>query len=220
METSVHCLFLLVFASCSTWSTAVKSKEPFQWLNSGDSLTMQCSTTETDYEGVYLIQGLNEDEEIFFLFGRNKKLTPGKGYESRLQTKGELNNLQVTLANMTVDDSGVYWCKYRRMDNKTGRTERFGGDGSSMVVVNGRPCPEVEEKVLPSNLVIVSAISAGSVFLLCLTLLLIWLVPRMKKSMGRRHGHARRSDSVYEDMRKSHASHRAHQPPYQTNQYP
>ncbi|XP_064180242.1 uncharacterized protein LOC135248995 isoform X1 [Anguilla rostrata] len=219
METSVHCLFLLVFASCSTWSTAVKSKQRFRWLNSGDSLTMQCSTTETDYEGVYLVQGLDEDEEIFFLFRESMKLTPREGYESRLRTEGELNNLKITLANMTEDDSSVYWCKYRRRDDETGRTERFGGNGSIMVVVNGRPCPKVEETVLPSNLVIVSAISAG-LFLLCLTVLLIWLVPRMKKSMGKRHGHARRSDSVYKDMRKSNASHRAHQPPYQTNQYP
>ncbi|KAJ8264073.1 hypothetical protein GJAV_G00144790 [Gymnothorax javanicus] len=222
MATLLHCFILLVLVSSSSWSADVKSKDQFQWLNSGESFTMRCSTTETDVEGLYLRLGLDTKKEVFYLHGQSKKLTTGEKYSSRLQTAGIANNLEIKLANMTEDDSGVYLCEYTRLNSKTGSPVDFAGQGSKMVVVNGRQCntTNAHGTVLTSSLVMVSAISAASVLLLCLTVLLLWLVPKMKKSMRKRHGHARRSDSVYEDMRKTSSLHKAHQPSQPTNHFP
>ncbi|XP_061088518.1 uncharacterized protein si:rp71-81e14.2 [Conger conger] len=208
MATSLYCFILLVFTSLSTWSAEVRSNKQFVWLDNGDSFSMQCSTTKNDSKGLYLVWGLHEEKELFYLHGSSSKLTVNKDYRGRLQTEGKLKNIKIKLPNMTEDDSGVYWCKYQSTDNKV-------TVNGSMVVVNGRQCPR--DTTVTSNLVLVSAISAGSVFLLCFIVLLLWLVPKMEKSMRKKKTHAKRSDSVYEDMRKSN---RAHQPTQLTNHFP
>ncbi|KAJ8363482.1 hypothetical protein SKAU_G00123130 [Synaphobranchus kaupii] len=218
MASGVLCFILLVFTSYSTWSADAKSNDQFLWLRNGQSFTMRCTTTETDYDGLYVLWGLGENKEVFFLFAETNRLTEGDGYRGRVQTEGEVNNLQIKIANMTEDDSGVYWCKYRHMNKMTFRLSRTAGNGSTLVVVNGRPCKPNDGTVLSNNLVMVSAISAGSVFLLCLIVLLLWLVPRMKKLSMRKR--PRRSDSVYEDMRKNNASHRANHLTQSTNHFP
>ncbi|XP_036406341.1 uncharacterized protein LOC118792559 isoform X2 [Megalops cyprinoides] len=182
-------------------STAARSAEVFKEqhnvkiisLKWGDSLTIQCSTTKDNYDGLYLLGGLDEDTEVFFLYKKSKKLTIGKKYSSRVKTEGEVNKLTITIANMTEDDSGVYWCKYRYLNEETGNTDRAEGNGSRLVVVRGayKPCPDGDgTPAMTLTLVTVTAISAGSVFRLCVVIIFIWVVPRIKMSRQTSEIHA------------------------------
>ncbi|XP_036382356.1 uncharacterized protein LOC118776245 [Megalops cyprinoides] len=203
------CIIFLVSASHYNWAEQQRN-DRMTWLKWGDSLTIQCSTTKDNYDGLYLLWGLDEKTEVFFLFKEDKKLTLGMKYSSRVKTEGEVNKLTITIANMTEDDSGVYWCKYRYLNEETGNTDRAKGNGSRLVVVRGayKPCPDGDgTPAMTPTLVTVTAISAGSVFLLCVVIIFIWVVPRVKKSSAKkRRVQPRRNDSVYEDMRRTQNS--------------
>ncbi|KAG7491585.1 hypothetical protein MATL_G00005740 [Megalops atlanticus] len=211
MAIILQCIIFFVSASHYNWAAEEQRNDKMIWLKWGDSLTIQCSTTTDNYDGLYLLWGLDEETEIFFLHKETKKLTIGTKYRSRVKTEGEVNKLTITIANMTEDDSGVYWCKYRHINEAMGNTDRAKGNGSSLVVVRGvyKPCPPGDgTPVMTPTLVTVTAISAGSVFLLCVVIIFIWLVPRVQKSSAKkRRVQPRRNDSVYEDMRRTHLSH-------------
>ncbi|KAI1896784.1 hypothetical protein AGOR_G00098380 [Albula goreensis] len=157
------CFILLVLAFCHTWIAEGMKDESFQWVRSGESVTIHCSSAEPGFDGLYLLLGLHDEKEVFFFHKENKKLNMGHDYKNRVQTQGELDKLTITIGNMTDDDSGVYWCKYRYFNPDEGQALKKTGIGSTLVVVNGKPCPPVEGTVLTKNLVIVTAISAVSV---------------------------------------------------------
>nr|XP_029480230.1 uncharacterized protein LOC115103538 isoform X2 [Oncorhynchus nerka] len=207
MEMLLHwCLLSIVF-SLSTSTTAT---EAILWVKTGEKFTMKCSTTLKDQDGMYLYVGLDRDREVLFYHRRDSKLTLRKGYWDRVKTEGPVDQLTITVSNLTIEDTGVYWCVYTNVNKSTFNNFIIQGKGSTLVVVNATavtltPFHPANEKPCPSGVVNIIIISILTI-LLCV-IFLIWVAPLVKRC--RNQGGSTPQvipDSVYEDMTRNHTS--------------
>ncbi|XP_029480230.2 uncharacterized protein LOC115103538 isoform X2 [Oncorhynchus nerka] len=207
MEMLLHwCLLSIVF-SLSTSTTAT---EAILWVKTGEKFTMKCSTTLKDQDGMYLYVGLDRDREVLFYHQRDSKLTLRKGYWDRVKTEGPVDQLTITVSNLTIEDTGVYWCVYTNVNKSTFNNFIIQGKGSTLVVVNATavtltPFHPANEKPCPSGVVNIIIISILTI-LLCV-IFLIWVAPLVKRC--RNQGGSTPQvipDSVYEDMTRNHTS--------------
>ncbi|XP_036798504.1 V-set and immunoglobulin domain-containing protein 1-like [Oncorhynchus mykiss] len=133
MEMLLHWCLLSIGFSLSTSTTAT---EAILWVKTGEKFTMKCSITLKDQDGMYLCVGL--DREVLYYHRRDSKLTSRKGYWNRVKTEGPVDQLTITVSNLTIEDTGVYWCAYRNVNKSTLKKRIIQGKGSTLVVVNGR----------------------------------------------------------------------------------
>ncbi|KAG7459544.1 hypothetical protein MATL_G00211730 [Megalops atlanticus] len=206
--------FVFLLVSLSTWAEENRSMR-FLQLKPGEEFTVVCSTTLQDQEGLYLYHSLPDKKSVLYLDRDTKKLTKDSRFEHRLNTKGQLENFIVTINNLTEDDSGLYWCLYNKFENHDMKTVQ--GDGQfTMLYVTVGPSPptlmegtpaaspewvgQAEGAHISSTLVMVIALTAGSVLLLCIVILLVWGAPRVKRLYkGRQDFHSGHHKMVYED---------------------
>ncbi|XP_020341708.1 uncharacterized protein LOC116374879 isoform X2 [Oncorhynchus kisutch] len=193
------------------------------WVKTGEKVTMMCSTTLKDQDGMYLYVGLDRDREVLYYYQRDSKLTPRKRYWDRVKTEGPMDQLTITISNLTTEDTGVYWCVYTKFNEATYENYINQGRGSTLVVVNGRydalqlPCPTAtavtlttfhpaNEKPCPSGVEsIIIIITIILTTLICAFIFLVWVAPLVKRCCNRR-GYTPQvfPDSVYEDMARNH----------------
>uniref|UniRef100_A0A3B4GCL0 Immunoglobulin V-set domain-containing protein n=1 Tax=Pundamilia nyererei TaxID=303518 RepID=A0A3B4GCL0_9CICH len=130
-----HCHSLLplrhVLLSRSVSGAVVKTCTHF--LNVGQQVTIQCRSA-SNQEMLYLKRGLNEEEDIFCLTDLQKS-TINQKFTDRLQFHGPFPNVDILLKNLTLDDTGPYWCVYKVSSNYEFKTSR--GNGSVLLVVTG-----------------------------------------------------------------------------------
>uniref|UniRef100_A0A3P9C573 Immunoglobulin V-set domain-containing protein n=1 Tax=Maylandia zebra TaxID=106582 RepID=A0A3P9C573_9CICH len=88
----------------------------------------------SNQEMLYLKRGLNEEEDIFYLTDL-KKSTINQKFTDRLQFHGQVPNVDILLKNLTLDDTGPYWCVYKMTSNYELKASR--GNGSVLLVVTG-----------------------------------------------------------------------------------
>ncbi|XP_038835024.1 uncharacterized protein LOC120032874 isoform X1 [Salvelinus namaycush] len=206
---------LLFYFSFNELTTAA---EAILWVKTGEKFTMKCSTTLKDQDGIYLYVGLDRDMEVLYYYQRNSKLSPRDGYWDRVKTEGPVDQLTITISNLTIEDTGFYRCIYTKYNETTYENDINQGRGSTLVVVNDDvlqlPCPTVtavtltpfhpaNEKPCPSGVVNVIIISILTI-LLCV-IFLIWVAPRGKRC--RNQGGSTPQvipDSVYVDMVRNH----------------
>uniref|UniRef100_A0A3B4H875 Immunoglobulin V-set domain-containing protein n=1 Tax=Pundamilia nyererei TaxID=303518 RepID=A0A3B4H875_9CICH len=101
--------------------------------NVGQQVTIQCRSA-SNQEMLYLKRGLNEEEDIFYLTDLQKS-TINQKFTDRLQFHGQVPNVDILLKNLTLDDTGPYWCVYKVSSNYEFKTSR--GNGSVLLVVTG-----------------------------------------------------------------------------------
>uniref|UniRef100_A0A4W5LHG4 Ig-like domain-containing protein n=1 Tax=Hucho hucho TaxID=62062 RepID=A0A4W5LHG4_9TELE len=158
------------------------SIEAILWVKTGEKFTMKCSTTLKDQDGMYLYVGLDRDREVLYYYQRDSKLTPRKRYWDRVKTEGPVDQLTITVSNLTIQDTGVYWCFYTNFNEITYENDINQGRGSTLVVVNGRsnekPCPSCMVNIISIIIIITSLLT----ILLCV-IFLIWVVPRVSVRM-------------------------------------
>ncbi|KAM7418901.1 hypothetical protein PAMA_016157 [Pampus argenteus] len=91
--------------------------------DSGEKIQLKCSSAGCpndikDYVGMYLYVSQNCKEKnvlYYHPYPQSKdKITPSMRYKDRIQTNGSLVNHIITISNLTVTDSGVYRCVYKR----------------------------------------------------------------------------------------------------------
>ncbi|XP_070965877.1 uncharacterized protein [Oncorhynchus clarkii lewisi] len=213
--------FLLFYFSFNELTTAA---EAILWVNTGEKFTMKCSTTLKDQEGMYLYVGLDRDREVLYYYQRDSKLTPRKRYWDRVKTEGPVDQLTITISNLTIEDTGVYWCVYTKFNEATYENDINQGRGSTLVVVNGRydalqlPCSTatavtltpfhpVNEKPCPSgveSIIIIIIITSILTTLICAIIFLVWVAPLVKRCCNQ-GGYTAQvfPDSVYEDMARN-----------------
>ncbi|CAB1342412.1 unnamed protein product [Coregonus sp. 'balchen'] len=155
----------------------------------GDTMTIHCSTSLQDQENLSVFMRLTKEIQVFYFYQETGKITINKRFQTRLTTNGGLNKMDITITNLTIEDSGVYWCLYRV--SMKSQTE---GEGAILLVVNDDQNGASSGLGIPRYLVLVSAVTAGS--------LKAW-----RSTM--RPTQVRTSD-VYEDMRTT--IRRAHHP--------
>uniref|UniRef100_A0A4W5PLC6 Ig-like domain-containing protein n=1 Tax=Hucho hucho TaxID=62062 RepID=A0A4W5PLC6_9TELE len=174
------------------------SIEAILWVKTGEKFTMKCSTTLKDQDAMYLYVGL--DREVLYYYQQDSKLTPRKRYWDRVKTEGPVDQLTITVSNLTIQDTGVYWCVYTNFNEITYENDINQGRGSTLVVVNDDvlqlPCPTAtavtltpfhpaNEKPCPScmvNIISIIIITSLLTILLCV-IFLIWVVPRVSVRM-------------------------------------
>ncbi|XP_029480231.2 uncharacterized protein LOC115103539 isoform X1 [Oncorhynchus nerka] len=207
----------LFFFSFNELTTAA---EAIVWVKTGEKFTMKCSTTLKDQDGMYLYVGLDRDREVLYYHQRDSKLTPRKGYWNRVKTEGPVDQLTITISNLTIEDTGVYCCVYTTFNEATYENDINQGNVSTLVVVNDDvlqlPCPTAtavtltpfhpaNEKPCPSGVVNIITITSLLTILMCAVIFLIWLPPQVKRC--RKQGGSTPQvipESVYEAMARNH----------------
>ncbi|XP_029545125.1 uncharacterized protein LOC115147187 [Salmo trutta] len=208
--------FLLFYFSFNKLTTAA---EAILWVKTGEKFTMKCSTTLKDQDGMYLYVGLDRDREVLYYYQRDSKLTPRRPYWDRVKTEGPVDQLTITVSNLTIEDTGVYWCVYTKFNGTTYENYINQGRGSNLVVVKDDalqlPCPTAiavtltpfhpaNEKSCPSgaeNIIIITSILTT---LMCAVILFAWVAPWVKRCCNQ-GGYTPQAfpDSVYEDMARN-----------------
>lgn len=104
------------------------------WKKVGESITIQCRSA-SDHESLEVKKGLNETQ-IFSTTNANphkKIIIPSMA--ARVQTNGNFPNMDILIKNLSVDDTGPYWCFYAKFSGKS--VETIKGAGSVLLVVTG-----------------------------------------------------------------------------------
>ncbi|XP_029537797.1 uncharacterized protein LOC115142455 isoform X2 [Oncorhynchus nerka] len=192
---------LLFYFSFNELTTAA---EAILWVKTGEKFTMKCSTTLKDQEGMYLYVGLDRDREVLYYYQRDSKLSPRKRYWDRVKTEGPVDQLTITVSNLTIEDTGVYWCVYTKFNETTYENDINQGRGSTLVVVNAKkkPCPSGVES---HQIIIIVIITSILTTVICAFIFLVWFAPPVKRCCNQ-GGYTPQvfPDSVYEDMARNH----------------
>ncbi|KAM9471930.1 jupiter microtubule associated homolog 1b isoform 4-T6 [Salvelinus alpinus] len=134
----------------------------------GDTMTIHCSTSLPDQENLSVYMRLTKEIQVLYFHQATEKFILHERFKLRLMTNGRLNKMDITITNLTIEDSGAYWCVYS-VYKKT-KLEKTEGEGAVLLVVNGLG--------MSWYMVLVSAVTAGSVLLLSLLILFTWVIPR------------------------------------------
>ncbi|KAM7372094.1 hypothetical protein PAMP_009289 [Pampus punctatissimus] len=186
------CLFFIAL------SGAVRSSG-VEWKKVGEQVTIQCKC-QSDQEYLFLKKGLEEDQ---VLFTTNKKHTISPQFADRLQLNGQILNLDILITNLTLNDTGLYWCEYKRFDMLTKTTKSTKDTGSVLLVVTDETHQYTKQQCDLTNNTLVLAFTAvcSTALLMIIFALFIYIIYKIKtlpKSKKRQHVP---TNDVYEDMR-------------------
>lgn len=108
------------------------------WVSFGGAITIQCRTTGPDQENLTLKRGLTQDE-ILVIDSSSEKNTINKEFRDRLQLNGVFPDVDITIQNLTSNDSGPFWCCYKKIDKMAKKGMETKCTGSVLLVVKGEP---------------------------------------------------------------------------------
>ncbi|KAJ8254428.1 hypothetical protein COCON_G00210400 [Conger conger] len=134
-RTMALCLMLaLGFITEAHGNTNVRFVE----ARSGGELSFNCSTTLL-HDGLTVYWSLPEPQEVLFLNHHPHRLTIDTLFKGRATAAGNIAMLSVTISKLTVNNSGLYWCKYSKY-NKVNITfdETRGDSPVTMLHVTGK----------------------------------------------------------------------------------
>ncbi|XP_074512955.1 uncharacterized protein LOC141781252 isoform X2 [Sebastes fasciatus] len=189
-------LISILCLSCSALSRPVSSG--VVWRDLGGSITIQCRPPGTDQEYLSLKKGLSEELEVFYRDGASKKNNVADEFVDRLQIHGVFPNMDILIKNLTSDDTGPYWCLYKKFDPTTHQRVNSVGNGSVLLVVRDKlqQCDDQSgDQLILVSLVICSAVLFGIIIVF-----LIWIV-RKTKTYTTKKPRRVPNNEVYEDMR-------------------
>lgn len=109
------------------------------WKDVGGQVTIQCKSSEPEQEYLTLKKGLNEEFQVLYKDKNSGKNTIAAQFTGRLQLNGVMPNVDIFITNLTSNDTGPYWCVYKRFDPASHDTKIMKGTGSVLLVVTGEP---------------------------------------------------------------------------------
>ncbi|KAL6475998.1 hypothetical protein MHYP_G00144970 [Metynnis hypsauchen] len=171
--------------------------------NQEENLTMVCTTEDKDPIGLYLHLRCPAKHEVFYYDLSSKTLTIPPEFDRRVTVSGDPKKLTVTITSLRVNESGVYSCVFNFFDGKRVEKET---NGALLIVKEIEAVTEqvsrTETSAMPEMLVLVSAITACTVVILCMLVTAVWVIPKVKALCARRRENRTKShNAVYEDMR-------------------
>ncbi|XP_064871132.1 uncharacterized protein LOC135568041 isoform X2 [Oncorhynchus nerka] len=177
---SAFCLCCAIFLCLLCCTLSEKgSKGLLVRKQEGDTMTIHCSTSLPDQENLSVYMRLTKEILVLYFHQASEKLTLHERFKLRLTTNRRLNKMDITITNLTIEDSGAFWCVYSVY--KKNKIEKTEGEGAVLLVVNDEECDQNDASSglgMSWYLVLVSAVTAGSVLLLSLLILFIWVIPR------------------------------------------
>ncbi|XP_005947931.1 uncharacterized protein LOC102293371 [Haplochromis burtoni] len=189
---------MLLIGFCSSSESTIIIREP------GESITLKCSSEgcppkNDGYAGMYLYHNFIEQKEVYF-YGNyaNSKIMERPRYEGRIESNGAPMNHNITISNLTVDDSGVYTCVYKESADK-------GVNCNVYTVFVREVAPCLGQDDLPTSVLVVITCMYLSVLLIVIFILLIVHRVKQRKSCRRlsRSSQQEPDDYVYEVMTKN-----------------
>lgn len=104
------------------------------WRELGESVTIRCRADGLKPDMLSLKRGLRRSD----VFARSNQSRPTISTEmkNRLEHKGVFPSLDLVIFNLTVEDTGPYWCEYVTFDENMKHQD---GNGTVLLVVKGEP---------------------------------------------------------------------------------
>ncbi|XP_035386010.1 uncharacterized protein LOC118242010 [Electrophorus electricus] len=173
-------LHVLLYGFVFTSSSAEESTL-FVSVSVGEVATIQCSPRHEPQDGVRVHKFMHKNQAVSYFY-RDGTFTPKPPYNGRLDSNKNLSNFTLSIHNVTVRDSGVYWCTFNKEETESLSKERY------LLVVSGKEirCPE-RQGHLNHTLILVCVITAVSVFLSIITIILLSGIPKVKRCCERRN---------------------------------
>lgn len=102
----------------------------------GEDITIQCKCGKSPMY-LYLKKGLHKENDVFFKAMGSNNHTVASGLTGRLQIHGAFPNIDILIKNLTLQDTGPYWCQYFVFSTSTFQLESVPSNGSLLLVVTG-----------------------------------------------------------------------------------
>ncbi|XP_067238274.1 uncharacterized protein [Chanodichthys erythropterus] len=197
---SLQSIFLLLVVLC--FCNLVASKDVSKYK--GDNYTFTCPAPKTPAPlGVYLYSRRSASREVFYYYFKQDKLTLHKDYKDRVEVKNDKKTLTIDIFNLSPEDSGAYWCTCLPLSGICTMEESglFLLVQDPPEIISASSKSPTKSNGMNDLLIPVTALTAGSVLLLLLLVLGVWLVPKMKKVFKTKREEEKRSaNGVYEVM--------------------
>lgn len=116
------------------------------WRDIGGAVTIHCRSSESDPKELNVKKGLSKD---FLKVDKSNTVTMTKGLTHRLHVNATFPDVDILIQNLNMDDTGLYWCLYRKGDQRSAITENTN---YSLLVVKGKPHHFISTKQMdPTN---------------------------------------------------------------------
>ncbi|XP_039679803.1 uncharacterized protein LOC120573949 isoform X2 [Perca fluviatilis] len=195
-------LITILCLSCTALSGPVSSE--VIWRDLGEAVTIQCRPSKPNQGQEYLTlkKGLNEEYDVLYKDGKSEKNTIHPKFKGRLQLNGVFPKVDILIKNLTSNDTGPYWCVYKKFDVVFSKTLEMKGTGSVLLLVAGGPQHDSICEPSDNNLVLVIVVICAAL-LGIIVCFLIWIILKTKTTKRRTKMKPRNvtNNDVYEDMR-------------------
>ncbi|XP_030592213.1 T-cell immunoreceptor with Ig and ITIM domains-like [Archocentrus centrarchus] len=147
----------------------------------GQSVTIQCRST-SDQETLNLKKGLHEERDIFYATVHSDKRTIDSKFTDRLQYHEKFPNVEILIKNLTLNDTGPYWCVYKMTDKKYVQ-KITKGSGSVLLVVTEKPSTVLVRECQPpqNDMVLWAVVITAAVLIVILSIPLIMMILKKKR---------------------------------------
>ncbi|XP_044201778.1 uncharacterized protein LOC122978821 isoform X5 [Thunnus albacares] len=180
---------------------------------SSESITLKCSSAGClnnikEFVGMYLYRNVENRENVIYYHPNPNsvdKITPGRRYKDRIQTKGSLESHTITISNLTTSDSGVYSCVYIKFPTGEARCNVY-----TVAVKVAEVAPRhTPDKVAdmhhenPECPLLVPIVTSCAISILVTMIFNLLIVLKVKRWICNRSAQQAPSDYVHEIMTKN-----------------
>ncbi|XP_057673337.1 uncharacterized protein si:rp71-81e14.2 isoform X2 [Corythoichthys intestinalis] len=194
---SVVCLgfISILYLFCTTQAEKVGNNEVI-WRHVGGSVSIQCRVAQQTTT-MTLNKGLKKDISVLNLY-EGEKETINQDFNGRLHVEGAFPTVTVHISNLTVEDTGPYWCGYEWFDNEKFEQHKAAGEGSVLLVITE---VEVDKQPCDKSLLLVTVVVSAAVLFGVAVAFLLWIIPKIRRWHATYKMDDGASSDLYEDMR-------------------